>query len=230
MSCKVGLHWIAAAVCGLLVFAACDWLFGVDTTPPRCAIKSPTDSAIVSGVVNVQATATDTQGVRLVSFYADGVLLGTDSTAGFSADWDTRSLDELSWHELHCTAEDNSGNLGYSETTLVQVVQGGASDIFHGRIDLPSGYYFPLQFSAQPGDTVAGEFRVTAGVLSRFIWLDSSNFALFQGGQSYVPLLEEANRSSFSMAQPASVSDQFHLVFLNTSGDSISCWARFRLE
>jgi hypothetical protein len=230
MSCRSSLGPVALVVCALLLFSACDWLFGVDTTPPLCTIDSPSDSAIVSGVVVVQATATDTQGVRLVSFYADGVLLGADSTAGFSVEWDTRSLDELSWHELFCVAEDNSGNLGYSESTMVQVVQGGARDIFHGRIDLPTGYYFPLQFSAQAGDTVEGEFRLTAGVLSRFIWLDSSNFVLFQGGQSYVPLLEEANRSSFSMAQPVGVSDQFHLVFLNTSGDSISCWARFRLE
>ena len=41
------------------------------------------------------------------------------------------------------------------------MVQGGATAVFHGRIGLKSGYYYPVQFTAGAGDTLDGGFRLT---------------------------------------------------------------------
>ncbi len=212
-----------------LVLAGC-WLFE-DSSPPVCQMLQPTDSSLVSGIVLVRAEATDTSGVSEVEFFVDGSRIGTDATRPYEVEWDTRNLENQSWHQLFCRAEDFSGNKGYSDTVNVQVSVGSEQDIFHGRFSLQSGYYWPVQFSAELGDTVAGEFRLSGpGVLSRFIWLDAGNYREFQAGRSYSAILEEVNRAEFTVRAGVTKSDSFYLVFLNTSGSQITCWVRFSLE
>lgn len=223
-------RWLAAAAGLVLAFAGCDWLFGVDTEPPRCSVEQPADSAIVSGLVQFRAEASDTQGVSRVDFFVDGALLAIDSAPSWSVDWDTRGLVERSWHRLHCVAYDPAGNAGYSDTISVEVVGGGASAVFHGRIDLPTGYFFPVQFSARAGDTLDGGFRLTGGALSRFSWLDAANYELFRAGNPYSAVYERQNSNNDEVRMAVPGDGTYHLVFLNTSGDSISCWARFSLE
>ena len=63
-----------------------------DTTPPVLAISSPTAGSTVSGSVAIAATASDTgSGVARVEFRADGVLIGTDTSAPYTGTWNAAS-------------------------------------------------------------------------------------------------------------------------------------------
>jgi len=81
-----------------------------DTTAPALAITAPVADATVSGSVAVAATASDAgSGVNRVEFRADGVLLGTDTTAPYGSAWDASSAQSGS-HVIEAKAVDNSGN------------------------------------------------------------------------------------------------------------------------
>jgi len=217
-----------ALVLGLLT-SGCDWL--LDKEPPVCHVLAPADSAMVSGMVLVQASAFDSNSVTCVNFYADGAMFASDSTESYSGQWDTQGLAEHSWHSLFCIAYDFAGNIGYSETLQVEVVSAGGRAIYHGRIDLGSGYYYPVGFTASTGDTLAGDFRVqSGGALTSFLWLDKANYHLFQASSPYTSLLREDNRTELSVSQAVVTNDSFYLVFLNTGGSQISIWARFSVE
>ncbi len=218
-------------LCLLVLICGCEWLFGPDQTAPNCVVTSPADSSIVSGLVDFRAEASDSNGVTHVEFYVDEALVGFDSTAAFQVEWDTRSLVDRTWHRLCCIAYDPAGNKGYSDTVNAQVVHGQQQDIFHGKFDLGTGYYWPIGFSAEQDDTLSGEFRVVGpGVLSKFIWLDKANYQEFQASQPYVPLLQVENKTELSVREGVPTTDSFYLVFVNLSGSDITCWARFTLE
>src|SRR6185295_18597732 len=63
----------------------------VDNTAPDVAIVgAPTEGQFVSGTVGIAASASDaTLPVASVKFYVGGSLLGIDSTAPFSRNWNT---------------------------------------------------------------------------------------------------------------------------------------------
>ncbi|OYD15030.1 hypothetical protein CH330_06835 [candidate division WOR-3 bacterium JGI_Cruoil_03_51_56] len=215
----------------VLFFCGCDWIFGPDQNPPVCIITSPADSSIVSGLVDFRAEAIDTNDVTCVEFYADGDFIGGDSTENYGKKWDTNNLGEGTWHWLFCIAYDPSGNKGYSDTVNVQVVQGRQQDIFHGQFELPNGYYWSVEFQAEPSDTMSGQARVVnTGILSQFIWLDEDNYRNFQEGRSYTPLFQADNIVELSVHETVTTSGSFYLVFVNTSGSAIICWARFTLD
>src|SRR6185436_9259233 len=61
-----------------------------DTSPPSATVTAPQAGAVVSGSVNVTATATDDVGVAGVQFLLDGQPLGSeDTTAPYGISWDT---------------------------------------------------------------------------------------------------------------------------------------------
>ncbi|RPJ64313.1 MAG: carbon-nitrogen hydrolase family protein, partial [Acidobacteria bacterium] len=63
-----------------------------DTTTPAVSLTSPAAGATVYGSLTVAATATDNVGVARVRFLVGGTQLGADdTTAPFSASWDTRT-------------------------------------------------------------------------------------------------------------------------------------------
>src|SRR4029450_12139539 len=62
-----------------------------DSTPPSLAIASPSAGATLRGNKTViSATASDASGVQAVEIYVDGVLLGRDTGAPFSVNWNLR--------------------------------------------------------------------------------------------------------------------------------------------
>jgi hypothetical protein len=78
--------------------------------PPSVAVTSPAEGATVSGIVLVQASASDDVGVTQVAFSVDGDAIGTDTNGadGWSAPWDTRTaLDGA--HTITATATDTKG-------------------------------------------------------------------------------------------------------------------------
>ncbi|HDQ99707.1 MAG TPA: hypothetical protein ENN51_05410 [candidate division WOR-3 bacterium] len=227
------LPGILLALLAALVFTAavCEQLFGEDTRPPDCRIVQPTDSSAVSGLVTVRAEASDSSGVRSVEVFLNDSLLATLIAPPYTTKWDAREEPAQSWHTLYCRATDVYDNVGVSDTVRVQVWHGGERDVFHGAFRLEPNRYWLAGFTAEPGDTLAGDFRVLAErALSRFIWLDADNARRFRGGETYVPVIEHANRPGLTLRESVPAADSFYLVFLNTGGTRVDVWARFTLE
>lgn len=214
-----------------LSFIACDLLIKLDKTPPICIIYSPSDSAVVSGIVRIQAEAFDSVGVARIEFYADGVLFAQNSNSSATAEWDSRQLPESSWHQLFCIATDLADNKGYSDTVQVQILQSAQRNVFHGQIILQDRYYRWIDFNAETGETVLGDARATPnGTISRLSLLDQTNFEKYRSGKSYTPLYEKQNVAELSFNYQFTTSGKFYLVFLNTTGSTQTYWARFVIQ
>jgi hypothetical protein len=219
---------VAAAVA---VVAGCDWLLGLDTTPPICAITCPADSAAVNGVVQIVATASDSVGVERVEFYADGTIVGTDSSVPYSTSWDASSLAEGSWHSVSCIAYDLDQNKGYSDTVLVVIAAAGQRSVYHGELDISAGTRQALRFDARAADTLAGDVQVvSAGALSSFMWLDDANYQKYLASQTYTALFRQDGFQQMSVRQPVPAGGSYYLVFANSGGSALKCWVRFVLE
>lgn len=216
---------------GLLALGGCEWLLSLDRTAPTCTIRSPVDSSTVSGTVVIRADAVDSVGVSRIDFYADGGLLGTDSSASAAMNWATDSLADESWHVIYCVAHDLAGNAGYSEPLDVRVARPDQRSVFHGAIGLQNGSYFSAGFVARAGDSLLGDARVASnGVISRFLWLDRANFGLYRQQQAFSALHEQTNVNALGLVLPVAQADSFYIVFENTTGYPQTYWARFRLE
>lgn len=86
-----------------------DSTFVVDNTRPTASITAPTYGTTVSGTVSVTASASDTNGINLVSFYVDGAYQATDSTSPYSFSWSSGDWANGS-HALKIVAWDEAGN------------------------------------------------------------------------------------------------------------------------
>lgn len=96
----------------------------VSDEPPTVRINSPTDGATVNGTITVSATASDDRPGVAVSFFVDGSLLSTDSSAPFTAAWDTTSAGNNTRHTIRAEARDSAGQTASDQVT-VTVNQGG---------------------------------------------------------------------------------------------------------
>jgi lysozyme family protein len=90
-----------------------------DTTPPAVALTSPAAGATVSGTVAITADATDASGIARVEFLANGAIVGTDTAAPYSTQWDTSTFSGSV--TLAANAVDNAGNIATSASRQVTV-------------------------------------------------------------------------------------------------------------
>jgi hypothetical protein len=72
---------------------------------PTVSITDPVDNQVVSGNVNIAATASDDQGVTKVEFRVDGVLKSSDTTAPYTYNWST-SAGDTGTHTISAKAVD----------------------------------------------------------------------------------------------------------------------------
>jgi YVTN family beta-propeller protein len=108
-------------------------------------VTAPADGAKVTGVVTVKATApSDT----IVTFRVDGKAIGSDSSAPFSINWDTRDVSPGP-HVLRAEARRNDGSVGSSAGVTVTVTT--SADESTVEITSPDN-----------GDEVTGTISVTA--------------------------------------------------------------------
>lgn len=99
----------------------------VDNSFPTVNITAPASNAEVSGIISINATASDNVGVVGVRFLVDNVLIGAeDMVAPYSIQWNTTAL-PLGPYQLTAIARDAGGN----ETTSVMLPV--------TVIDLPAG-------------------------------------------------------------------------------------------
>src|SRR5262249_13577000 len=84
-------------------------------------VNPPACRTTVSGKHTLPADVTGTSPITWVQFTLDGANLGTqDPTAPYSFIWDTRKALN-GCHTLTAIAQDSAGNLGYSDSLLVNV-------------------------------------------------------------------------------------------------------------
>ena len=91
-------------------------------TPPTVSITSPVDGAQFRAVapLTIAATASDTDGtISKVEFYADGVLLGTDTMSPYSYAW---TVPDAGPYVLTARATDNKGGTATSAPVPVNVI------------------------------------------------------------------------------------------------------------
>jgi hypothetical protein len=91
-----------------------------DTTAPVISIVSPSNSAVVTGIVTVNAIASDNVGVTKVLFFVDGVQKTIDIAYPYGYTWDTKSSANGS-HILMAKAYDAAGNVRQSSNITVTV-------------------------------------------------------------------------------------------------------------
>ena len=91
-----------------------------DTTPPTVSITSPVNGQTVSGGTSVNVAASDDVAVAQVSFYIDGVLHATDSSAPYTFTFNAKKLSRGT-HILTAKAWDAAGNFAVSAPVTVTV-------------------------------------------------------------------------------------------------------------
>ena len=104
---------------------------GGDKTAPTVKITSPTNSATVSGIVNIQVGASDNVSVSQVSTSIDGVALSSSTASPYSFSWNTSGVTSGT-HTISATARDAAGN---SSSTSVQV---GINATVNGDVTAPT--------------------------------------------------------------------------------------------
>jgi subtilisin family serine protease len=80
-----------------------------DTTPPSATLTAPSAGATLTGTVTLSASAGDNVAVAQVQFLVDGNVVATDTTAPYSASWNSASVANGS-HSFAARATDTSGN------------------------------------------------------------------------------------------------------------------------
>jgi hypothetical protein len=121
-----------------------------DTTPPSVALTSPSNGAVVTGMVALAANASDNVAVQHVDFFADGALVASADAPPYTASWNSASVGAGS-AVLTAVATDTSGNATTSAAVTVTVDDAA-----------------PTVAIAQPtaGTTVSGAITIAASVSS----------------------------------------------------------------
>lgn len=102
-----------------------------DTTPPTVAITAPSAGQTVANVTAVSATASDNSGVAGVQLHLDGAPLGSELTAPYTFNWDTRSVAN-GQHSLTAVARDAAGNSTVSDPVGVVVQNDSTPPVISG--------------------------------------------------------------------------------------------------
>ena len=135
-----------------------------DGAAPQVAITSPSNGAAVSGVVDVQASASDDVSVAKVDLYVDGVLTAIDSLAPYSWGVDTTAFTNGT-HVLEARAYDNASHNTRSASVSVSVSNGAptARDVvlYSSDVSVIQG-----NWSRVASSSGAGGFRMSSADLS----------------------------------------------------------------
>ncbi len=94
--------------------ALSSWVFvsnQIDIIPPIGNITNPAAGQSVQGIVSIQVSATDNDGINYVTCFIDGDSLDTDSIYPYQFDWNTSDFTEDSEHMISVTITDLSGNV-----------------------------------------------------------------------------------------------------------------------
>ena len=153
---------------GIAMGSAVTWSYTTatpDTSPPSIVLDSPTDGAIVSGIVDLRASAGDDRGVTGVQFQIDGADFGApDEAAPFNVTWDVRSL-SAGTHTVRAIASDAAGNRTTSTAATVRVDPSGLVGAY--GFDEASGTAVTDVSLQHNNGSITGATRVATGKFGR---------------------------------------------------------------
>ncbi len=159
-----------------------------DTTAPAVSIAAPLGGATVSGLTNVDVSASDNVGVARVELRVNGSLLATDTAAPYGFTWDTSKVANGS-ASLVATAYDAAGNAKASSPVSVTVSNASTST----TTPTPTDTTAPVVTISNPtaGSTVSGRVTVTVNAsddsgtanLSQSLYVDGVLKASAVGGK-----------------------------------------------
>jgi len=93
-----------------------------DSTAPTVTLTAPSNGATVNGTVVVSATAADAGGLAGVTFYANGVAIGSeDTSAPYTVNWNTTGIANGSTRTLTAVARDTASNTATSTAVIVTI-------------------------------------------------------------------------------------------------------------
>jgi outer membrane protein assembly factor BamB len=116
---------VALGVCIAVLTVGCG-----DHTAPEVEILSVLDGSLVGRTVYVNVVATDNKEVESVALYADDTIISTLMSEPYNFEWNTSSVTpDSAEHHIYALARDPSDNVGYSETLMVTVYNGGEGTI-----------------------------------------------------------------------------------------------------
>lgn len=92
----------------------------VDTTAPTVTMTSPAGGSVLSGTVTLTADASDNVGVTKVNLYVGSTLMASDTTAPYTATWNTTASTNSTFG-LKAIAYDAAGNTTTSPSVVVSV-------------------------------------------------------------------------------------------------------------
>jgi hypothetical protein len=124
-----------------------------DTIPPQVSITNLVYGQVVSGVIVIQASATDNIGVRKVEFYIDGEKVGDDLESPYEYVWNTDVLQYNSTHTIQAKAYDYADNIGVSTKIKVTIGDTQAPQVSIANL--------------KHGDTVSGIVTIEANVVDK---------------------------------------------------------------
>ncbi len=98
-----------------------------DCAPSSAKIITPVADAAVCGVVTIEATASDDNGITVIRFEVDGVLIGTDDASPYQQEWDS-ALASDGEHTIAITAFDAKQQSAGDSITVTVSQTGEACD------------------------------------------------------------------------------------------------------
>ncbi len=118
-----GAYILDANICSSYHIGHFWGLDNLDGVAPTVSLTSPADGSTVNGNVALAAVASDDVGVERVEFLVDGVLVGSDTSAPYTATWDASAASNGP-HAVQARARDLVDNVGTSAVAHVTVTGG----------------------------------------------------------------------------------------------------------
>lgn len=114
----------------------------VDHTPPTVAVDAPAADALVSGGIELSASAADDNGIAEVRFLVDGALVGAATAAPYTVAWDSTTV-AYGAHTVDAVAVDVAGNeriasipVVVDQPPIVALTAPDAGSVVHGLVEI----------------------------------------------------------------------------------------------
>ncbi len=173
----------------LLVLNQCTLPEPQDIVPPTVAVVFPYEGAVISANINVNILAVDSDKIKKVWFYVDGVKAGEGSASPYELPLSISGLTKKVNHVIMAAAEDEKGNTAYS--VPVNFVVAETADIIAPSV---------IIVNPQGGQVVEGIVNITAyaederSIQSVEFFIDGTS----RGSSSAYPYIYNWNTSGIS--------------------------------
>lgn len=156
----------------------------VDSTAPAAAIDAPLGSSTVSGLVAVDASASDNVGVTRIELQVNGTTVASDTSAPYGFSWNSAGVPN-GMANLVAVAYDAAGNAGRSATVAVNVANATATTAYAADTTAPVVRLVNPVAGSVSGNvavSVSATDNLGAAALSQQLLIDGRVVATGHGG------------------------------------------------